>query len=198
MPNDMKEKILKQAVQLFIVKGYENTSMREIARKVGIQAPGIYHYFKSKQDILYWLDNDSWQIFQEMVLNKIKILNDPEEKIKLYITEMIRFQIAMEEKNLMTDDSISTRKVKRRKEHDKEVFYFLRDTLGEFVAAKGLKNNINLTLATFALFAIVARVYRWYKPGGMLSLEEIIEQMIQLFLFGFYGSAGMPKVKKNI
>jgi AcrR family transcriptional regulator len=196
MPKDRKEEILEKAVRLFLKKGYERTSLRDLGRAVGIQAPGLYYYFKSKKDILYQINQNSWQKFREMILDQAKEVADPEERIKLYIHNMIKFQLVMAENNLITDDSIATRMVKSRKEQEKEVLDFLRDTLGELAAVKGLKNNINLTLAAFGLFSMVSRIYRWYKPNGKLSIEELVEQTFRLFLFGFCGSTTIPQSKE--
>jgi AcrR family transcriptional regulator len=187
MPQDKKEEILKKAVQLFLMKGYEKTSMRDLGKAVGIQAPGLYYYFKNKKQILQQINDDSWQKFHEMILDEAKRVVNPEEKIKLYIRNMIKYQFVLAEKTLIVDDSIPMRHVKGRREEEREVFYFLRDTLCELAESKNLRNKINSTLAAFTLFSMVARIYRWYKPDGRLNLEELTEQVTQLFLCGFYG-----------
>src|SRR4030042_5912578 len=187
MPQDKKEEILEKAVQLFLTKGYEKASMRDLGKAVGIQAPGLYHYFKNKKEILKQINEDSWQKFHEMILDEAKKIVDPEESIKLYIRNMIKYQFVLAEKTLIVDDSLPMRHVKGRKEEEREVIHFLRDTLRELTESKGLRNNINLTLTAFTLFSMVARIYRWYKPDGPLNLEELIAQMIQLFFYGFYG-----------
>jgi len=46
-----KENILKTALELFLKKGYEKTSMNEIAGMVGISKPAVYHHFKSKEEL---------------------------------------------------------------------------------------------------------------------------------------------------
>lgn len=47
-----RERILRQASQLFARKGYTGTSTREIAAAVGIRQPSLFHHFASKRDIL--------------------------------------------------------------------------------------------------------------------------------------------------
>jgi AcrR family transcriptional regulator len=187
MSKDKKEEILEKAVRLFLTKGYEKASMRDLGKAVGIQAPGLYHYFKNKKEILKQINEDSWQKFHEMILDEAEKVIDPEERIKLYIRNMIKYQFVLAEKTLIVDDSIPIRHVKGRREEEREVIYFLRDTLRELTESKGLRNNINLTLAAFTLFSMVARIYRWYRPDGRLNLEELTEQVTQLFFHGFYG-----------
>ncbi len=187
MPQDRREEILEKAVKVFLKKGYEKATMRDLGKTVGIQAPGLYHYFKSKKDILHQINEDSWQKLHEMILDKAKELNDPEERIKLYIRNMIKYQFVLAEKTLLVDDSIPMKYIKGRKEEEREVFYFLRDTLGELAESRGLKNTIDPTLAAFTVYSMVARIYRWYKPNGRISIEELTEQIMQMFFHGFYG-----------
>ena len=48
-----KIKILKSAVDLIIEKGFENTTLREIAKEAGVSNPTIYNYFPSKEKLLF-------------------------------------------------------------------------------------------------------------------------------------------------
>jgi len=77
-----KEQILKEAVKIFAKKGYENTSLEEIAKEVGITKPAIYYHFKNKKELYN-------QIFIESFKN-LKFEND----LKDYIYKMGDFFIA--------------------------------------------------------------------------------------------------------
>ncbi|CAA6818261.1 MAG: TetR family transcriptional regulator [uncultured Sulfurovum sp.] len=48
-----KVKILQSAVDLIIEKGFENASLREMAKNAGVSNPTIYNYFPSKEKLLY-------------------------------------------------------------------------------------------------------------------------------------------------
>ena len=50
---DTKERLILAAMDLFSTKGYEGTSVEEIAKAVGIKAPSIYDHFRGKEDLLY-------------------------------------------------------------------------------------------------------------------------------------------------
>ena len=51
-PTSAKGKLLSQAARLFREKGYERTTVRDLAAAVGIQSGSIFHHFKSKEAIL--------------------------------------------------------------------------------------------------------------------------------------------------
>ncbi|HBY62044.1 MAG TPA: hypothetical protein DEH78_19665, partial [Solibacterales bacterium] len=51
-PDGKREAILRTAVEMFHNRGYASTSMNEIAEKLHITKPALYHYFRNKEDIL--------------------------------------------------------------------------------------------------------------------------------------------------
>ena len=185
MPKGRKEEIIEKAVQLFLKKGYDRATLRDLGKAVGIEAPGVYYYFKSKKDLLNQIDQNSWKRFQEMVLDQAKAAADPEERIRLYVNNMIKYQLVMAEKNVMIDNSVSAKAIRGRKGRDREVFEFLRGTLGELAARRGIENSVNPTLGAFSLFAMVSHIHHWYKPNGKLTIENLSKEIVHLFLFGF-------------
>lgn len=72
MVNNSSEKILYIAFKLFLENGYEATSIRDICQETGIRASTLYFYYKSKQDLFFYIYND---IFRE----SIKFLENIEE-----------------------------------------------------------------------------------------------------------------------
>ena len=52
-PQERKNEILTVAMELFNSKGYENTTVSEIVRKVGVSQGTFYNYFQSKEDVLH-------------------------------------------------------------------------------------------------------------------------------------------------
>ena len=75
----MKEKIIKTAIKHFANKGYENTSIEEIAKELNITKPAIYYHFKSKKNLYN-------EIFKEIFTKiELKDFNDIEKNISHYI-----------------------------------------------------------------------------------------------------------------
>jgi AcrR family transcriptional regulator len=184
-----KEEIKQKAIKLILKKGYDRMSMKDLGKAVGIQAPGLYHYFNGKKDILHQINEEGWQTFRETILDRAKEIDDPEERIKLYIRNMIKFEFELGEKTLILDDSVSIKNVGSRKVYEKEVFHFLRDTLKELSERKGVEKPIDPVIGAFSLFAMVSRVYAWYRPSGRISADELSNQITACFLRGFCGGA---------
>ncbi len=73
--SDTKSKILSFAIELFARNGYEKTSMRNIAEKVGIKPASIYYFYGSKESLLE-------AVFSEFKSNFSKYRNSPETILK--------------------------------------------------------------------------------------------------------------------
>ena len=65
---ELKELILRTAAQLFLEKGYEKFSLRQVAEKIGYSATTIYLYFKDKDDLLFSIVLEGFDIFYKQLL----------------------------------------------------------------------------------------------------------------------------------
>jgi len=87
---EVREAILRSALQLFSKKGYARTTLEEIARGSGVSPANVYVYFRSKLEILYAI-YDPWM--RERLSNletKIGCLDQPGEKLRLLLTTLWR------------------------------------------------------------------------------------------------------------
>ena len=60
--DNMEARILKAAKSLFIEKGFEETSMSDIAANVGINRPGLHYYFRTKDKMFH-------AVFEDIILS---------------------------------------------------------------------------------------------------------------------------------
>jgi AcrR family transcriptional regulator len=77
-----KECILREAAVLFSRKGYERTSMREIAEQVGVSKPAIYYHFSNKQALFEELITTSFNLSQKRFGDIANCDCDPLTKLK--------------------------------------------------------------------------------------------------------------------
>lgn len=78
---NLKEEILLAAKSLFLNKGYQKTTMRNIGSKVGISATAIYLYYEDKADIIHALHQEGFKILSQQFLT-LKYVEDPFERLK--------------------------------------------------------------------------------------------------------------------
>lgn len=184
-----REKLVEEAVKLFLKKGYAGTTMKDLGKAAGVQAPAIYYHFKNKKDLLDQLNEDSWTQFRAMILDPAKQTKDPVERIRVFVSAMIAYQLQLGKKTLVIDDSLVIRKTTGRKAQEREVIHFLRDSLREIAESRHQQPDIDPTLAAFSLHYMVGRVHKWFKPKGRMNIAELGDQIVRLFFHGFLGES---------
>jgi len=78
----VKATILKEAASLFSERGYERTSMREIAERTGVSKPAIYYHFANKQSLFEELINTSFEISKQRMEEIANSDHDPIQQLK--------------------------------------------------------------------------------------------------------------------
>lgn len=87
---DMRKRILDAARKIFLEKGYENTSMRNVASEIDYSAGTIYFHFKDKSEIFHELHKEGFRL----LLIQLKVLDsvaDPFERLKAVGRVFIKF-----------------------------------------------------------------------------------------------------------
>ncbi|WP_010246722.1 TetR/AcrR family transcriptional regulator [Acetivibrio cellulolyticus] len=98
--NESKEKrvndILNAAVEIFVEKGYENTTMNEIASRAGISKGGLYHHFLTKDMVFLHANQKLIEPIYE-IMRQVETFNSMKEGLEFYIGSYLRYW--MERKN---------------------------------------------------------------------------------------------------
>lgn len=87
-PGGTKERIQRVALELFVLHGYEKTSLREISDRLGITKAALYYHYASKQELLKSITQPLIDEFEELVAGA----QDPESLLSSYIDLLHRHQ----------------------------------------------------------------------------------------------------------
>ena len=93
--SEKKRIILDAAVKVFAQKGYHRCRVSDIAREAGIAYGLVYHYFKSKEEVLHSIFQEKWALFAEIV----RQLHGEEKSAKEKLSEIISFLISIFKEN---------------------------------------------------------------------------------------------------
>ena len=69
---DSRQEILRTAARLFQQRGYDATSMNDVAAALKLSKGGLYHHFQSKDEILFEIMNHAMDITQERVIDPVR------------------------------------------------------------------------------------------------------------------------------
>ena len=191
------EHILRTSARIFAEKSYHSTSMRDISRATGVSLAGLYHYCKSKEELLFLIQDHCFGRVLERFEERIKGVNDPFEKLRIFIENHLSFFAAnMAEMKVLSHEAESLagdlhKHVSGKKEkYAKLARKILREIQESEPRSSGSAGNapIDLTVATYALFGMMNWIYNWYDPRGKLKVEQLVDNITQLFVNGFLPS----------
>ena len=189
------ELILRTSARIFAEKSYHSTSMRDISRATGVSLAGLYHYCKSKEELLFLIQDHCFGRVLERVEERIRSVSDPFEKLHIFIDNHLSFFAAnMAEMKVLSHEAESLAgdlhtKVSTRKEKYAKL---ARRILRDIQESQTAKARIDLTVATYALFGMMNWIYNWYDPAGKLSVNQLVDNITRLFLSGFLCSSVEP------
>lgn len=169
--------IIEAAAALFREKGYHNTSMADIAARVGVLKGSLYYHIHSKEEILFEiLDRftdlliektekrvagpaaDERERLQGIVADFLEIIRDYTDEIAIFFNE--RRHLAGEH---------------WRKINDKRARFgtLLLDAIRSGQREGTLRSDLDPTIVMLAMFGMVNWAIYWLKPDGRLSVPEI-------------------------
>ena len=97
---DSRQEILRTAARLFQQRGYDATSMNDVAAALKLSKGGLYHHFQSKDEILFNLMNHAMDITQARVIDGVKGIADPEERLRMLIRRHIEVVMSVRDREI--------------------------------------------------------------------------------------------------
>src|ERR671916_1652578 len=85
------EFILRTSARIFAEKGYHSTSMRDISRATGVSLAGLYYYCKSKEELLFLIQDNCFGRVLERLQERLRETREPVEKLRLVIENHLSF-----------------------------------------------------------------------------------------------------------
>jgi TetR/AcrR family transcriptional regulator, cholesterol catabolism regulator len=188
--NMMRDEVIRCATRLFVERGIGAVTLQDIAAEAGLSKTALYHYFTSREELLR-------QIFGDWISTEIASLRlaipeagTAEEQMRAYILYHVSsiaqnlglYSLSFSyEAELPPDVRDEFRLLKR--ESDK----ILRGILRNGVLRKEFEPRHEL-LITFAIDGMCNWLWKWYKPSGPKSPQEIADEFAAFTLSGLLAS----------
>lgn len=188
---ERRAQILEKAAHLFCVKGYDSTSMSDIADAVGITKAGLYYFVTGKEQLLYLITDYGLDLLETEVLEPLRGITDPKALVEALIAHHVHMvlmrprevTIILHERTALTGEY--REKILARK---KAYIDFVLQILIR-LKAQGLARDVDATAATFFLLGALNWIYQWYKVDGRLSEADMVSALTDLFAHGFLRSS---------
>lgn len=171
--------IVDTAAELFRSKGYDATSLQDIADEVGILKGSLYHYIDTKEDLLFAIiernhaliitGNRAWQE-----------LDDPIEALRSFIEGHIRQSLLSPTDSIVfvrdfraLSDERAALIVERQTKYDDDFRSLVQRGLDQGL----LRDGVDPKFASRAVFGMVNWVHYWYHSEGRLSADQVVTEL---------------------
>ncbi|HEX7957732.1 MAG TPA: TetR/AcrR family transcriptional regulator, partial [Pyrinomonadaceae bacterium] len=197
--NERLAEIYRAAAQIILRKGYDATSVNDIANALGMTKAGLYHYINGKKELLYDIMNFGLGELDEEVATPAEAIKDPAARLRFVVAAHARLVTRGQGAITILVDEITAltppqqRKITQRK---RAYFDFLRGTLDELKAA-GQLQDVDTTAATFSLLGMINWLSRWFRQGGALTEEQAADQLVRIALHGLLRPARLKAVDRS-
>lgn len=176
--------ILEAAAELFYQHGYEATTLRGVAAKVGIQVGSLYNHINGKDDLLRSIMLGVMEDLLAAQRAALRGRTDAVDCLRAAIDCHIRFhadrarEVFIGNSELRSLDDKDRRTVVAKRDQYEKV---LRD-LVQAAVAEGRVDVVDIRLQVYAIVAVGTHVSTWYRPRGPLSLDEIVDKYTLIML----------------
>jgi AcrR family transcriptional regulator len=176
--------VVLDAARVFALRGYDQTSVPQLAEELGLAAGSLYHYFGSKEELLIAICDQ----LMDPLLHEARAIAAGEGAdaptqlqaiVRLWVAHVIErrnHMLVFQQERHVIDHGDQWRQVRgRRKEFERLV-----ESVLERVHADGRARLGDARLTLAALLGMVNHTAQWYRPRGRLSAAEIADGYVAL------------------
>ncbi len=197
-PATKREAILQTAAQLFLEKSYGRTSLNDVAERLKITKPALYHYFRNKEEIVLGCYRLGTAMIGDSVDEIAVTCGTGLEKVEAFIYSYAnvmtvnfgRCVMRLDEGDLAAAAHAEVRGYK--KAIDRRLRSFIQEGIED-----GSITPCDSKIAAFSIAGAVNSICLWYKPDGALSPEEIATQFARTLTQGLARGKGIGSQKHD-
>jgi len=179
--------IIAAAAKVFQTKGYHAATVQDIADAVGILKGSLYHHVKSKEDLLYLIVKEPIaRIYERMTEIADSDVPAAHKLRRAILTHLEAFDqhyphlfVYLHER-----EEMKRRFREQFKLSPKQYERCWQQILREGVKSGEFRADFDVQVVSYGLLGMLNWLYKWYEPGGRLSVREVGDQFSTLALGG--------------
>lgn len=184
-PGHDLESVLQAAAQLFNERGYEGTSMEDLARRLGVTKSAIYHHVPSKEELLRLaVDRALGGLF--VVAGEVEGMPGPAID---RLQHLVRGSLAVLAERLpfvtvllrvRGNTQVERQALARRREFDQ----FAAKLVQQAETEGDIRPDVDPLITSRLLFGMVNSLIEWYKPRGGVGAPELADAVCKIAFDG--------------
>ncbi len=179
--------LLAVITQIIAREGYHDASMRKVAKEAGVSLAGLYHYFDSKEEMLFLIQFRSFSSLLNNLKEKLHGVNEPTAQLRV----MVGGYVSYFSENLMALkicshelDSLAGSAYESCREVRHEYYLLARGIIDRILTTEVPNSTLDPRIATMSLFGTMNWLYRWYNPKRDCAPKTLAKQISDQFLQG--------------
>jgi TetR/AcrR family transcriptional regulator, cholesterol catabolism regulator len=184
-----REELTRIAARLFAERGYQGTSLADLAGELGVQKPSLYHHIASKEDLLWEVANDGAEAFHA-ALDAVPADAPAVERIRLALRAHLGVVAAQLDVATVfvrewryLEGERRERFVAERRRYEERV----RDLFRDGVDGSELRTDLDISTAALLFLSAANWAYTWLRPGA--DTDALGDRLFAALLDGMRGYA---------
>lgn len=162
--------------------------MRDLSRATGMSLAGMYHYFESKERLLYLIQKHTFSAILDRLRERLENVSNAEQGIRVFILNHLEYFLERQQamKVLSHEDEVLEGAYGARiAEIKREYYRICRELLNRYKKEMGLQ--FDSRTAVLSLFGMMNWIYTWYNPRLDGGAEGLTRRMGDIFFRGISG-----------
>ncbi len=190
--------VLEIATRLIAQNGFDTASVRMIAREANLSQAGLYHYFTSKEEVLYLIQKHTFTSLRNTVAARLDLDASPTDRLgavirghlEFFIEHMDALQVCAFEYNKLTGEYFD--EVGRiRKDYFRIVHEVVADVLRQNEHLPSAP-RLNSKRATLYLFGALNWIHMWFDSERPVDIDTIASELTGMILGGLSQHKTLP------
>jgi AcrR family transcriptional regulator len=183
------EGLLEAAAGLMAKQGFSQTTIRDVARETGFSLAGMYHYFESKEDLLFQIQHGTFSRLLAEQEVRVTETDDPEQRLRSLIATHLTFfqhhagemKVCTYELESLTGDAYEAIEDLRRR-----YYRLTAGIVADLVDAvdPGAKTQARVRHLALFTFGALNWVFMWYQPKKDVPIAQLADEMSEFVLGG--------------
>ncbi|HEX2964803.1 MAG TPA: TetR/AcrR family transcriptional regulator, partial [Syntrophorhabdaceae bacterium] len=172
---DNKKVIFREAMRLFLEKGYSATTTYDICAAAGITKPTLYYYAKSKRHLFYLLHIEAIDTILKPHMKTAFSISDPLERLIFIIKDLTEIVCLHPELRCLLNETQSIRDqyFKGVRQNWKKHYLLLRDTISQIISSRELRTASKPSTLALLILGMIAWIPFWLNYDRKGRIHEI-------------------------
>jgi AcrR family transcriptional regulator len=179
-----RQEILDTAASMFAERGYDGTSIADIAQRCGVSKALLYHYHPSKDRLLYDMLQSHCQLLVDTATRAIKKSEPADRQLQQLVQALMKLYMSSRDQHIVLLNNLHCLPETEQAEIkglEKQVLQFIKEIVSEL--RPDLADPMRTSLAMYLMGAI-NWTYTWFKTSGPYTPGQFADVATGMFLNG--------------